>query len=64
MAENLLRSSALSIDEADVPMILTPACSMGIARLFGVWPPMLMMTPSTFSSSTMSITRSREISSK
>ena len=48
-AENLLRSSALSIDCGDVPRILTLFACSGSARLLGPCPPTETMTPSACS---------------
>ena len=64
MAENLSRSSALSIDLAEVPKIGTCCASSFIARLLGIWPPVETITPCGFSSSIISITRSNVNSSK
>ncbi len=38
-AENLLRSSAVSIICGDVPETATPASDMSSASVFGIWPP-------------------------
>ena len=57
-SENLLLSSARSIESGLVPMIGTPARSRPTARLSGVWPPSCTMTPSGLSRSTMASTSS------
>mmetsp|Transcript_33340 Transcript_33340/g.68042 ORF Transcript_33340/g.68042 Transcript_33340/m.68042 type:complete len:321 (-) Transcript_33340:3246-4208(-) len=49
MAENLFRSSALSIMAAGVPRSLTPALSRGRARALGICPPTETTTPSDLS---------------
>ena len=64
IAENLSRSSALSIYLACVPRRRTPMRSRLIARLLGICPPVDTMTPMGHSSSMTSITRSKVSSSK
>ena len=64
MAENLSRSSALSILLADVPRIFTFCASRRSARLFGICPPVETITPCGFSRSRISMTRSKVSSSK
>ena len=64
MAENLSRSSALSMLRADVPRMFTRCASRRRARLFGICPPVDTMTPCGFSKSRISITRSKVSSSK
>ena len=62
--ENLLRSSARSMSMAEVPSMLMPLSIRGRARLFGIWPPTLTMTPYGCSSLHTSITVSKLSSSK
>ena len=64
MAENLSRSSALSMLLAEVPRMFTCCASRRMARLFGICPPVETMTPCGFSSSRISMTRSNVNSSK
>ena len=64
MEENLLRSSALSMEVALVPSSGMPASCKGRARLFGIWPPTLTMTPSGCSNAQMAVTVSKLNSSK
>ena len=62
--ENLLRSSARSISTAEVPSSFTPSFIRGSARLLGIWPPTLTMTPCGFWNAQISSTLSRLNSSK
>ena len=64
IAENLSRSSALSMLFAEVPKILICCASRRSAKLFGICPPVDTMTPCGFSKSRISITRSKVNSSK
>jgi hypothetical protein len=58
------RSSARSIESGEVPMIGTPLASSAFASLSGVWPPYCTITPTGFSSSTISSTSSSVSGSK
>ena len=51
MRENLYRFSAVSIISGDVPSTLTFCRCSGSAMLFGVWPPIEMITPDDRSAS-------------
>ena len=64
MAEKSFRSSAISIERGEVPMIGTPASSSPFARFSGVCPPNCTITPHGFSWSQMFSTSSSVSGSK
>ena len=58
------RSSAMSMESGDVPMMGAPAASSARDSLSGVWPPYCTITPSGISLSMISSTSSRVSGSK
>ena len=64
ISENLWRFSASSILKGEVPKILIDWSYNFIAKLFGIWPPVEIIVPLGCSKSKISITRSKDNSSK
>ena len=63
-SSNRSRSSAMSMDSAEVPMMRTPWLSRYWVSLMAVWPPKATTTPMGFSTAQMCITSSGHNGSK